>query len=592
MEERLASLERQVRTLSDAVSSLERRLAAVESAAAPELGDGLADAPRPALPGAAAVAVPMAGGATALTALPPRADLSLVTILSLAGRTCLVLGGAYLLRALTDAGTLPRGGGTALGLIYAAAWLGLAYRLDASGRRLAGPFYGVATSLIAFPILWEATVRVKLLAPWQTALAMAAVTGLALAVAALRRIQAMAWIISLAGLLAALLLATTVEASDISYGLYLVFLGVCTLWLGYSRDWTLIRWPVAVAADGYVLALAGSVVGPWHKGDPAAVMSLQLAIFAAYLVSIAARTLWKSRDVVPFEVAQTSALLLVAFGGAVFVMQSTGAGATSLGVASLVFGLGSYGVSFAFADWRDGRWKNFTFYTALAVVFMLAGVGLTVGPAAQVVAWTMLAVVAALLGYWFSEVAIGSHAAVYLVAAAIASGLLGRMSEAFLGSADRAWPGLPPVAWLVLAATAVCAAVPVMSHGRSPARHLRIPKVLVVLMLLSGAGAAIVTYAVPLLSGRDGLGDPAVAAAVRSIVCGAAVFALAFLGGRGTFPEGRWLTYVVLLAGGLKLLVEDFPHGRPATLVLSLAVYGAALIIAPRWVRRGRGATG
>jgi hypothetical protein len=65
------------------------------------------------------------------------------------------------------------------------------------------------------------------------------------------------------------------------------------------------------------------------------------------------------------------------------------------------------------------------------------------------------------------------------------------------------------------------------------------------------------------------------------------VLLLAFLGGRGLFPEGRWLTYVVLIVGGLKLLVEDFPQGRPATLVLSLAVYGAALIVAPRWVRRG-----
>jgi hypothetical protein len=570
MDDRLATLEQQVRDLSGAVVSLERRLAAVEAGSAPTASDGLPDA------------------AAASAAARPTSDITLVTVLSLVGRTCLVLGGAYLLRALTDAGTLPRVGGTVAGLVYAVAWLGLAYRLDAIGRRLVAPFYGVATALIAFPILWEATVRVKLLTPGVAALAMAAVTALALAVAAMRRIQALAWIISFAGLMASLLLLAAVDPPDISFGLYLVFLGVCTLWLGYALDWIWLRWPVAFVADCSVLFLAGSVVGPWHKGDPGAVMALQLVMFAAYLVSIASRTLWRSRDVVPFEVVQTVALLVVAFGGAVYVMQSTGAGATSLGLASLVFGAGSYGVALAFVNWREGRWKNFTFYASLAVVFTLAGVGLTVGADAQAMVWAALAVVAALLGYRYSAVAVGLHAAIYLVAAAVASGLLGTVTTAFTASADHVWTGLSVPAWLVIAATAACAAIPVMTRGHSPGRYLRIPKVVVVLMLLAGVGGAIITYSVPLLSRQPGAaGDPAVAAAIRSAVCGAAVLLLAFVGGRGLFPEGRWLTYVVLSLGGIKLLIEDFPQGRPATLVLSLAIYGAALIVAPRLVRRG-----
>jgi hypothetical protein len=338
-----------------------------------------------------------------------------------------------------------------------------------------------------------------------------------------------------------------------------------------------------------VLVVAGSVSGAWHKGDPGLIMALQLVMFAGYLISIAARTLWRSRDVVPFEVVQTVALLLVAFGGAVYVMGSTGAGATPLGLASLVFGAGSYGVSFAFSNGRDGRWKNFVFYTSLAVVFTIAGVGLTVGADGQAAAWAVLAVVAAYLGYRFHAIAIGSHAAIYLVAASVSSALLGEVVDAFTASADHAWAGLRLTAWAVLAATGACVAIPSAAHGGPFGRHLRIPKVLVVLMLLSGVGGTIITYVVPLLSGQPGgAGDPAaVTATVRTVVCGTAALLLAFLGGRGLFPEGRWLTYAVLIVGGLKLLVEDFPQGRPATLVLSLAVYGAALIVAPRWVRRG-----
>jgi hypothetical protein len=42
----------------------------------------------------------------------------------------------------------------------------------------------------------------------------------------------------------------------------------------------------------------------------------------------------------------------------------------------------------------------------------------------------------------------------------------------------------------------------------------------------------------------------------------------------------------VLAAGGLKLLVEDLPRSRPATLFIALALYGGALIVAPRLASR------
>jgi hypothetical protein len=46
--------------------------------------------------------------------------------------------------------------------------------------------------------------------------------------------------------------------------------------------------------------------------------------------------------------------------------------------------------------------------------------------------------------------------------------------------------------------------------------------------------------------------------------------------------EAGWLSYALLALGGIKLIVEDFPRGRPGTLFLALAFYGAALILAPR----------
>ena len=182
----------------------------------------------------------------------------------------------------------------------------------------------------------------------------------------------------------------------------------------------------------------------------------------------------------------------------------------------------------------------------------------------------------------------GSHSAIYLVAGATASGLFGYMSDAFTGSTGGTWAAMSLPAWCVLGGAAACSAIPVTASQHSWGRYSRLPKVVVVLILLVGAGAAVIGYSLPLLSGPPGARpDAAVVAAVRTVVLGGAALLLAWVGGRGVFTEGRWLMYVVLVLGGIKLLVEDLVAGRPATLVLSLAVYGTALIVAPRWVRRG-----
>ena len=70
----------------------------------------------------------------------------------------------------------------------------------------------------------------------------------------------------------------------------------------------------------------------------------------------------------------------------------------------------------------------------------------------------------------------------------------------------------------------------------------------------------------------------------------AAALALAWAGRSERFRESAWLVYPVLAAGGLKLLAEDLPRSRPATLFIALALYGGALIIAPRLLRTGTSA--
>jgi len=80
--------------------------------------------------------------------------------------------------------------------------------------------------------------------------------------------------------------------------------------------------------------------------------------------------------------------------------------------------------------------------------------------------------------------------------------------------------------------------------------------------------------------------DPGVIATVRTAALVSAVVAAAAIGRYPRFVEAGWLVYPLLIAGALKLVADDLTHSRPATLFVALAVYGAALIAAPRIARR------
>jgi len=63
------------------------------------------------------------------------------------------------------------------------------------------------------------------------------------------------------------------------------------------------------------------------------------------------------------------------------------------------------------------------------------------------------------------------------------------------------------------------------------------------------------------------------------------ILALAWIARRPANVELRWLVYPALVAAGAKLVVEDFIRCTPAMLVVALALYGTALIVAPRLAR-------
>jgi len=114
-----------------------------------------------------------------------------------------------------------------------------------------------------------------------------------------------------------------------------------------------------------------------------------------------------------------------------------------------------------------------------------------------------------------------------------------------------------------------------------------VPRFVIVLVLVLSAGGALVGYLAPVVGGGpDGSIDAGLLATIRTGVLAAATLFCAWMGRHARFREWGWLVYPVLIGTGMKMVVQDFARSRPATLFVALALYGVALILAPRMRRR------
>lgn len=573
MTDRVAELEAKVAELSTGLRDVERRLAALER------GGARAPARRP-----AAGEGPSAPGGPPLAAVPSAA--STVTFV---GRTLLVLAGAFVLRALTESGTLAAPLGVGLALAYAGTWIALADVAGKRGAKWSAGFHGASAAMIAFPLLFEATFRFRLLSPSGTALLLAGLTAVALAVAARRNLQGLAWLVSLAGAATAVSVALApLEGRALLPTLYVVLLGIATLWLGYVLDWYALRWPIALAADFLVGVMALRAVSSTTAEGPGTASIAQAALLLLYLGSIAARTIFLGRKVIAFEVVQTALTIAVGLGGAGFVAARSGGGAGGFGIVSLAAGLAAYFVAFELVERRQKGPANFTFYTTVAIVLLLAGTALVLPEAALGITWAALGVVFAALARRRRRKTLAVHAAAYGVMAAIVSGALGHAFEASFASPAVAWTAasLPEVVVVVAAAATawLCAGGPARRSWLE-----RIPQLLLVAVVACGASGLVVGWLVPLLAGRPPGAAAGTVATVRTGVWVAGALWLTWLARRDPWVEAGWLTYPALAAIGLKILLEDLQRSRPATLFLAFALYGAALILVARGRRTREG---
>lgn len=573
MEDRLIRLEAQMVQLVHRIAAFEQRLAALESRGTP----------------ATVISVPAAPKAEVLDGEPSLTDLrksDLPTIVAALGRTLVILAGAYLLRALTDSGVLTAGPGALLGLAFALGWIVMADRAAARGRTLHATFYGVAFVLIALPLVFEATTRFHFLEPATAAASLTGCAAVALVVAARRRLLGVAWVATLGAVgTAVALMFLTAELGP--FVLFLVLLGVATLWLGYVLEWTLLRWPVALVADLTILILSGRAVTSGASDSPGMAITVQVLLLVAYLGSFAARTLFLNRNVIPFEVVQSVAGIAVGLGGAAYVTRTAGVGTLPLGLATLALAGGCYAVAVAFVERRQGRHRNFFFYTSAGLVFAMAGCALVLPTPAIALAYAVLGSASAWAGRLSRRVTFHAHGAAYLAAAVAVSGLFAHVLHGLgVPAAPAHAPSAAMLGVLSLCVLSIWVLAPAAVAG-PPLPAARVPRLVVLVLGLGGLLGVAVAWLTPALTGGTGAAPQAsLVPTLRTALLVVGILLLAWAGGARGFVEGVWLVYPLLIVTGLKFLLEDFRAGGPATLFLSFALYGLALIAGPWLCRR------
>ena len=557
-------------SLEDQVQSLTRRLAAIESRLA-SLESRPAAAPPPGPPGAEAEAP------YAIVAIDGFDGLKLTTAL---GRSLIVLGGAFLLRAVTDAGTWPPLAGVSIGLLYALAWLFTADRAAARGDRIRTIFDGATAFVIGFPLIVEATLRFRLLTPEVSALVLTLFSAVSLVAAFRMQVQGLAWLAAVGGMLTAVTLILRV-GEWAPYALYLIALGVGALWLGYIREWRGLRWPAGFVAVLGSLGVTSRALAVPPVDAALTAWMVQGALVGGYLASIAIRTLVRGRQVIVFEVVQTILVLVVGVGGALAVSQSVGNGGLLLGSTLIVLGIATYLVSFPFLPRESRGALNFYFYSSLALIFVIIGLDTALAGAPRAVALTAFAAFLAVAWSRSERVTLGGHAAVALVAASISGGLLRLAQAAFVGElpgTELLWPaGLTLAVALVITGTAVAGC-------RTPrVAWADVPALVMAALALAGV-AALITMA---LGGVFPVAqDAGLLGTVRTAVLSALAVGCALLNRPGRFSAVGKLAYPLLALTGLKLAVVDLQYSTPAMMFVALACYGTALVLTPK-LRRG-----
>ena len=541
------SLEDDVRELTERVTHIERTL-------------GIGADPVPALP-----AAPAAEAAQTARTAP------VVNLPYLVGRALLGLAGAYLLRALTEAGTLPHAAGVAAGILYAVGWLALAARAPAA-ERIEIALHSLTAVLVLSPLLWEATLRFQTVSTWMAGAMLVFFTVFGLAISWRKDILILATIATVAGLgtAGALLMATR---DVLPFTLVFLAIGAAVEASACLDHWLSERWLAASGANLSVLLATWLVtrehgIPPNYVPIPHAWLLATLALLLAiYLSSTIVRTLARGFTFTFFETAQCAFAVAIALNGCLRLSAEDPRIAPAIGALAVVCAAACYLVSFILLAYG----RNFYTYTTFGILLAVAGTRILFPLDGAASVWLVLAVASVFAGRRFGRSTLEIHGAIYLLLALFCLGAIHQALVALVGTGDLAWPAYA-------GALAACACYAFSRPGIS-----RIVLAAAVSLLLAAIGAFGLTHGYHALFGADA--PHSYCATLRTTVLASAALVAAWAGRRWARVEISRMIYPLLALAAWRVFTDDIHQEHRAAAVLSLLVYGTALMTISR--RRG-----
>jgi len=498
------------------------------------------------------------------------------------GKAMLGIAGAYLLRAVAESSSLPRTAVAAAAIAYALGWLVWASRAKA-GNWLAGTTYACTSALILAPMLWELTLRFKVLPATVSA---AVVSGFVVAASLLawkRDFAPVLWVANLTAIAIALMLAVATHqmVPFISVLLLMVLIGEYAAGREHESG---VRVLVALAADVAIWALVYIYSSPestrieYPALGPVALLSPGLGLFLIVGLSVIYRTVLKRKTISVFEtVEMVIAFLLAACSLIYFGLPASAVG---LGVCCIALSGAGYAGAFGYFDCTQER-RNYLVFAGWSAALFLAGSLLCV-PRGWQAAWLSVAAIAATFSSTrLQRFALEVHGLVFLVVAAGVSGLLNEVFDALAGTLPGA-PGLGACA--VSVAVVFCyAAIKPSKEGMWTRQVLSI----VFAALAIAALAALTVQGLAWVTALKVIPAAHHLAFIRTLIACVAAIALAYSGAHWRRMELTRIGYAALALLAVKLVLEDLRHGHLAFIAGSIFLFAVTLIVVPRVARTG-----
>ncbi len=493
------------------------------------------------------------------------------------GKALLGIAGAYLLRAVAESGSFPKLAVVVLAITYAGMWLVLAVRV----RTMAwytGITYATTSSLILTPMIWELTLRFKVLPSSISAAVLAMFAIATLTLTWKRNLISVFWVAFSTALLTAL--ALMIATHDMVY-----FLGTI-LFLAMASEFTACQGhllngrilagviaDIAVSSLIFIYSSPGNTRVEYSNIAPPLLLTLALLPFMIYSVSVTIRTVVLRHEITFFDIGQTLIASSLAIIGTTNFYR--GNPSVAIGIICLALSIATYTSAFSRFNSASSS-RNYHVYASLSVALFLVGSFYCL-PHLGLSLWLgFAAITATLVGARRSSLALEYHGAIYLTAAVFVSGLLRFTSLSLIGS-------MPTTPTWILGAVFLYAVLCYLAGGN----HLKdrwtrqIPHLITASLAIS-SGTALLVSALARSVAHIYPHRTSPLEFIQTLAICSVALALAYCGSRWRRIELTWIAYAMLLLIALKLLFVDLGHGHFVLIAASFFLYAGTLILLPR----------